>query len=133
MSSNLKRAATSAITPSGKKIPKLTTLTTPLPVANLFGSGSASLAGVIPVDCDNSPCFPLPCSQTEFSPFDYSPFGIYCQSCVQTLVLSPENEKGEQYTLYPHPKPKLSSPVGMYVKWYKAEEQFSMLKSNILG
>jgi hypothetical protein len=31
------------------------------------------------------------------------------------------------------PKPKLSSPVGMYVKWYKAEEQFSMLKSNILG
>jgi hypothetical protein len=91
MSSNLKRAATSAITPSGTKIPKLTPLTTPLPVANLFGSGSASLAGGIPVDCDNSPFFPLPCSQTEFSPFDYSPFGIYCQSCVQTLVLSPEN------------------------------------------
>jgi hypothetical protein len=48
MASNLKRAATSAITPSGKKIPKLTSLTTPLPVANLFGSGSASLGGVIP-------------------------------------------------------------------------------------
>jgi hypothetical protein len=66
-------------------------LTTPLPVANLFGSGSASLGGVIPVDCDNSPCFPLPCSQTEFSPFDYSPFGIYCQACVQPLVNSLHN------------------------------------------
>jgi hypothetical protein len=73
----------------------MTELTTPhqhvLPVANLFGSGSASSAGVIPVYCDNSPFFPLPCSTTEFSPFDYSPFGIYCQSCAQPLVLTLEN------------------------------------------